>query len=103
MRDLGFGRFALSTPEAGLTNVNGTLYGTAAYGGTHGDYGTVLSVTTTGTEKVLYSFGSGSEDGEYPEAGLTNVNGTLYGTTYTGGSFTCFHHLGCGTVFALTP
>jgi hypothetical protein len=58
-------------------------------------------VTTTGTEKVLYSFGGG--DGAYPLAGLINVNGTLYGTTYTGGSFSCFHHLGCGTVFALTP
>jgi uncharacterized repeat protein (TIGR03803 family) len=88
-------------PEAGLINVNGTLYGTTAYGGTSGDYGTVLSVTTTGTEKVLYSFGGG--DGAYPLAGLINVNGTLYGTTYTGGSFSCFHHLGCGTVFALTP
>ncbi len=88
-------------PEAGLIDVNRTLYGTTAYGGTNGDYGTVLSVTTTGTEKVLHSFGGG--DGAYPLAGLINVNGTLYGTTYTGGSFTCFHHLGCGTVFALTP
>jgi hypothetical protein len=32
---------------------------------------------------VLHNFGSGSEDGELPAGDLINVNGTLYGTTYS--------------------
>ncbi len=77
-------------PDAGLINVTGTLYGTTLYGGSNGcinsqSCGTVFSITTTGTEKVLYSFAGGS-DGEFPEASLINVNGTLYGTTYSGGA-----------------
>jgi uncharacterized repeat protein (TIGR03803 family) len=31
-------------PASNLISVNGTLYGTTAYGGTHG-YGTVYSIT----------------------------------------------------------
>jgi len=45
---------------------------------------------------VLHSFGSG-EDGLQPQAGLINVKGTLYGTTFEGGS------LMGGTVFSLDP
>jgi uncharacterized repeat protein (TIGR03803 family) len=89
-----------ANPQAGLINVNGTLYGTTASGGsgcTGYGCGTVFSVTTDGTEKVLYSFGGGS-DGENPEAGLINVKGTLYGTTQNGGG-----SFGYRTVFSVTP
>jgi uncharacterized repeat protein (TIGR03803 family) len=85
-----------SGPVAGLIEVNGTLYGTTYGGGAHGA-GTVFSITTSGTENVLHSFSSSSSDGRWPYAGLTNVNGTLFGTTYTGGVYND------GTVFALTP
>jgi uncharacterized repeat protein (TIGR03803 family) len=60
--------------------------------------GTVYSITTSGHEKVLYSFTGGS-DGESPGAGLINVNGTLYGTTTEGGSGCAY---GCGTIFSVT-
>ena len=50
-------------------------------------------------EKVVYSF-SGAPDGVSPVAGLTDVNGTLYGTTIFGGAH-CRRGAGCGTVFAL--
>jgi uncharacterized repeat protein (TIGR03803 family) len=83
-----------SFSEAPLIDVNGTLYGTTAYGGTSG-FGTVFSLSPSGTENVLYSFEGGS-DGDQPEAGLTNVSGTLYGTTESGGAN------GIGTVFAIT-
>ncbi|HET6276714.1 MAG TPA: choice-of-anchor tandem repeat GloVer-containing protein [Candidatus Cybelea sp.] len=83
------------SPVAGLTEVNGTLYGTTYLGGAHAA-GTLFSITTSGTEKVLHSFGS-SSDGRLPYAGLTDVNGTLYGTTYTGGAYND------GTIFALKP
>jgi uncharacterized repeat protein (TIGR03803 family) len=82
-------------PYAGLVDVEGTLYGTTFYGGTYGD-GTVFSVNAkTHAETVLYSFGTSNTDGEYPLAGLIDIEGTLYGTTYYGGTH------GEGTVFAL--
>jgi uncharacterized repeat protein (TIGR03803 family) len=86
-----------SNPYASLIDVNGTLYGTTAYGGPHD--GTVFSISTGGKERVLHKFGSG-DDGEEPKAGLVNVDGTLYGTTTLGGT----HESppGLGTAFALT-
>lgn len=88
-----------SRPFGGLIDINGTFYGTTVNGG---DYksctngcGTVFSITTGGVEKVLHSFGKGS-DGSEPESDLINVAGTLYGTTFNGGAYTF------GTVFSIT-
>ena len=53
------------------------------YGGGKGD-GTVFSISTTGTEKVLYRF-RGNKDGANPSASLIAVKGLLYGTTEYGG------------------
>jgi uncharacterized repeat protein (TIGR03803 family) len=86
-------------PDAALLNVNGTLYGTTKYGGERcrriDGCGTVFSITTSGTETVLFRFKG--KDGAHPYAGFTNVNGTLYGTTGGGGA----NHY--GTVFSLSP
>ena len=87
-------------PEAGLLDVKGTLYGTTEEGGPNGA-GTAFSITPSGTETVLHSFGSASGDGAYPAAGLMNVNGTLDGTTSEGGVFSCSGE-GCGTEFSMT-
>jgi uncharacterized repeat protein (TIGR03803 family) len=85
-----------SYPRAALTNVNGTLYGTTTEGGALGSgYGTVFTITPSGKETVLHSFGA-SKDGAFPEAGLIDVNGTLYGTTTFGG------RRRAGTVFRIT-
>ena len=73
-------------PYAGLIDVKGRLYGTTTSGGTHDD-GTVFSISRTGTEHVLYSFGSSGSDGALPYAGLIHLNGMLYGTTYRGGTY----------------
>jgi uncharacterized repeat protein (TIGR03803 family) len=83
-------------PYAGLINFNGTLYGTTYDGGAN-DYGTVFSITRSGTETLLHGFKGGSGDGANPYAGLVNVKGRLYGTTYDGGAK---NH---GTVFSITP
>jgi uncharacterized repeat protein (TIGR03803 family) len=74
-------------PDAQLLDVNGTLYGTTEGGGTGGSggTGTVFSITTAGKERVLYSF-VGRPDGANPDAQLLDVNGTLYGTTSSGGA-----------------
>jgi uncharacterized repeat protein (TIGR03803 family) len=89
-----------SHPEAGLLNVNGTLYGTTANGGLS-KKGTVFSISTSGVEKALYRFRGGS-DGANPWASLLDVNGTLYGTTDDGGGAGCSTSGGCGTVFSLS-
>jgi uncharacterized repeat protein (TIGR03803 family) len=88
----------------------GSLYGTTQIGGGGGGStcsnssgpvgcGTIFSISTSGTEKVLYSFTGGS-DGAYPGGGLIDVNGTLYGMAGGGGGNECTG--GCGTVFGLS-
>jgi uncharacterized repeat protein (TIGR03803 family) len=82
-------------PQAGLTNVSGTLYGTTSGNGMYGG-GTVLGYHHPTRPKLLHSFGSGS-DGSSPVAALLNVKGTLYGTTSAGGTYDG------GTVFSINP
>lgn len=84
-----------AAPNDDLIDVNGTLYGTTGGGGSS-NAGTVFSIKSSGKEAVLYSFKGGKTDGAAPWAGLTNVNGTLYGTTVNGGA------VGDGTVFSIT-
>ena len=84
-------------PDADLIDTSGNFYGTTIHGGENG-YGTVFKLTPSGSETVLYSFGSSSADGWYPQVGLiADASGNLYGTTYQGGAY------GFGTVFKLTP
>lgn len=89
-------------PNGSLINVNGVLYGTTNGGGAYHDEGTVYSITTDGTVTVLHSFGAGCpprkkcSDGEYPDSGLIDVNGVLYGETAEGGTHAS------GTVFSVT-
>jgi uncharacterized repeat protein (TIGR03803 family) len=87
-------------PLSVLVDVDDTLYGTTSAGGTNSclsseGCGTVFRITTSGKEKVLYSFGEGA-DGRFPDAGLIDVHGILYGTTYKGGTY------GAGSVFSIT-
>jgi uncharacterized repeat protein (TIGR03803 family) len=97
-----------ANPGAALIDAGGTLYGTTESGGSYkskcnhyGNCGTVFSVTPSGQEKVLYSFGNGAY-GADPRAALIDVGGTLYGTTPTGGAHSKSEN-GCGTVFSITP
>jgi len=88
-------------PLGGLTDVDGTLYGTTQVGGAHHDWTVFELNPSTGAEQVLYNF-EGGKDGADPEAGLISVNGVLYGTTKLGGGSTNCSG-GCGTVFDVTP
>lgn len=87
-------------PFAGLIAVSGTLYGTTFDGGSF-NLGTVYSLSTNGTEKVLHNFTGGS-DGANSRAPLIDVDGTLYGTTEHGGGTDSRCSGGCGTVFSIT-
>lgn len=99
-------------PLAGLTAANGVLYGTTAYGGRHPclvyvGCGTVFAIDYAGNERIVHSFGLGT-DGRTPQAPVIDVNGTLYGTTFFGGTEgSCHngHHAPerCGTVFSVSP
>lgn len=81
-------------PFASMIFADGKLYGTTQSGGNAGNNGVVFSITTSGHEQVVYSFGqSGGYDGRVPAAALTYFNGRLYGTTTEGGT------AGFGTIF----
>jgi uncharacterized repeat protein (TIGR03803 family) len=82
-----------ANPFSSLTNVAGTLYG-VTYGNRVGacGYGTVFSVNPQGKEHALYCF-KGAPDGAEPVGSLLAVGGSLYGTTFNGGTH------GLGSVF----
>ncbi|MFY9720680.1 MAG: choice-of-anchor tandem repeat GloVer-containing protein [Candidatus Cybelea sp.] len=88
-----------ANPVAGFLNIKDTLYSTTSYGGGD-DFGTAFAITTSGKETVLHSFFTKSRDGAMPEAGLVDVNGTLYGTTFWGGGNGC--DIGCGTIYSIS-
>lgn len=90
-------------PDGNLMfGVDGSLYGTANVGGTHGKFGDgvlfqLRAAKDHWTERVLHDFGRGS-DGRSPHGGLaTDGLGNLYGTTANGGKYDW------GTVYKLSP
>ncbi len=96
-----------ANPYAGVTmDKAGSLYGTAFAGGSGS--GTVYKLIHKGsgwTFNPLYSFAGGS-DGAGPTARVVlGSDGSLYGTTYSGGEGGCTYgqYKGCGTVFNLKP
>jgi uncharacterized repeat protein (TIGR03803 family) len=84
---------------------DGNFYGTTLGGGSPNPNckaangcGTLYKITPDGTETVLYSFGTAPSDGTGPSGALLQASdGSLYGTTTSGGS------TGSGTVFKLEP
>jgi uncharacterized repeat protein (TIGR03803 family) len=91
-------------PFASLIVVDGLLYGTTQFGGKSGDdctghgvpgCGIVFSITTAGSQKVIYRF-RGEPDGSNPWASLIYQSGEFYGATVSGGADDE------GSVFSLT-
>src|SRR5205823_15022277 len=89
-----------STPQGNLIqDATGTFYGTTGSGGSPNNGGTVFKLTTDGKLTTLHRFcvQSSCSDGARPFSSLLRVgNGTLYGTTYSGG---IGYH---GTIYAIT-
>ncbi|MGA8574263.1 MAG: choice-of-anchor tandem repeat GloVer-containing protein [Candidatus Cybelea sp.] len=89
-------------PTAGVIYYQGAFYGTTYSGGigTSTSDGTVFKLTPSGTETVLHTF-TGNPDGSEPSGDLVEYGGNLYGTTYSGGSYSAPSDHG-GTVFEIT-
>ncbi len=83
-------------PASGVVAVNGTLFGTAPYGGDK-DMGAVFSyVLSSGTFTTVHTF-QGGADGAFPYNGLVYANGALFGST--GG----FKKKDAATIFKIDP
>jgi uncharacterized repeat protein (TIGR03803 family) len=91
-------------PRGGvILDTAGNIYGTTEYGGAN-SCGVVFKLDAANKEGILHSFTCGNGDGASPTAGLIrDAMGNLYGTTSTGGDFSCGRGEGCGTAFKLTP
>jgi uncharacterized repeat protein (TIGR03803 family) len=94
-----------SDPSGGLIQGrDGNFYGTTAAGGTNGycgniQCGTIFKITPNGTLSTIYDFCAQTNctDGSEPFAAMIQGrDGTLYGTTYNGGT------TNQGTVFNIT-
>jgi uncharacterized repeat protein (TIGR03803 family) len=86
-------------PQGGLLNVSGVLYGTTSYGGAAGN-GVIFSLDpATSSFALRYSFVGGEQDAANPQARLTLVGRTLYGTGAGGGSNS---YPGFGAVFSFS-
>ena len=74
------------------------LYGVTSAGGScHTKGGVIFRVQPDGSHyRILHVFTAG-KDGEHPLAGLTALDGTLYGTTFAGGA------RNGGTIYSLSP
>lgn len=108
-----------AAPQGALFDLKGTLFAVATSGGSGGlgfcdsplgECGTAYSITTSGVENELHSFGGPYGDGSWPMGGVIAMKGVLYGTTYEGGDGARNHAchdrygnpVGCGTVFSMT-
>jgi uncharacterized repeat protein (TIGR03803 family) len=68
--------------DALIQGRDGSLYGTTAYGGTNGGYGTIFKITTAG---VLTSLSSLNSSNGYPAGALVQgTDGNFYGVTGSG-------------------
>lgn len=93
-------------PDAALVfDSSGNLYGTTYEGGT-ARQGTVFELSPGSggqwSESVPHSFNEADGDGAYPKDSLlVDSSGDLYGTTWMGGSGSCY--FSCGIVFEVSP
>jgi len=92
------------TPYAGVAqDAKGNLYGVTTGCGANYYNGTLYELSAKGTLTLLHSFDGA--DGEDPVGEvLRSSTGTLFGTTYYGGTSNCrIYYSTCGTVWSYVP
>jgi uncharacterized repeat protein (TIGR03803 family) len=107
-----FGSFSNdgTQPMSLIQGSDGNFYGLTLQGGANVSVqlfqaggGTLFKITSTGTETVIYSFGSSPTDGYQPVSILQAGDGNFYGTTISGGgAFSNFSGFPQGTLFKVT-
>jgi uncharacterized repeat protein (TIGR03803 family) len=95
LHGFGSGTDGANSRASLIRDTQGNLYGTTAAGGAYG-YGTVFSLSSSGVEKILYTFTGGADGGSPYGSLIQDSQGNLYGTTFSGGAY------GDGTVFMTT-
>jgi uncharacterized repeat protein (TIGR03803 family) len=99
-------------PGGMIFDAAGNLYGTTGAGGAYGEGiwyfgGTAFELSPAAdgnwTEKILYDFGGGDVGFSPGSPLIFDAAGNLYGSTFSGGGYSGFHGLGCGSVYELTP
>lgn len=94
------GNFYGTTNDGGVNACTRASSGGASTSGT--GCGVVFKVTPSGQESVVYFFKGGADGGE-PNPGLVQASdGTLYGTSQSGGLQGTTCGVGCGNVFRIT-
>jgi len=100
LHSFGGGSDGTYPTSALVVDASGHLYGTTFAGGAYG-LGTAFELSPNAgggwTEKILHSFGNGTDGGNLYAGLIFDASGNLYGTTYAGGAY------GAGTVFELSP
>jgi uncharacterized repeat protein (TIGR03803 family) len=106
-----FGGAGGCSPQTGLIDVGGALYGTTALGGDAScpNYqpdlgcGVLFQISRTGAYSVVHTWTG--PDGGLPQDELTKGNdGNVYGITKQGGTGSCDNGVpGCGVIFKYTP
>jgi uncharacterized repeat protein (TIGR03803 family) len=92
------------TPYAGVAqDPKGNLYGVTTGCGANYFYGTVYELSAKGTLTLLHSFDEADGADPIGEV-LRSSTGTLFGTTYHGGTSDCrIYYSTCGTVWSYVP
>jgi uncharacterized repeat protein (TIGR03803 family) len=87
-------------PVGRLTiDANGNLHGVTELGGdSKCNCGVVFRLDSSGNETVIHKFFGGG-GGSFPQVGLLDVGGTLYGTAGGGGELGCNPPSGCGVLY----
>lgn len=89
---------AISPPYGVVRSSSGAIYGSANGGrnGTQLGDGSIFKLTTSDTESVLHSFGSGTDGLDPSGALIQDSKGNSYGVTVSGGTH------GWGTLYKIT-
>jgi len=90
----GYGKGAYPVGRLIRDDVNGSLHGATPYNGPSGSpVGSIFDLDTSGKLTVMHYFWGG-QSGGFPNAGVLDLGGVLYGTTLEGGDENC--HWGSG-------